>query len=472
MDGKMWFGIPGSYMAWVPCPQIDSVTQRNRYIERLQFENGGGDARRSAQYQMEYQLNIFDDAHTVDGVDVYNKFASGFYGDGLIYMAYPTNFETNVLPAARASPSLIEEGWANIATSKPTFGNTNVSSYRQPRRTPTWRITDQANTYTKSTFIAIPPTHTLNLGVSGLATGSGVVRVRPVNTDGSYAAPQELTLLSKSGSTRMNTTFAGSEFQAVEIYITRTDDSDIERFNLVPNPSFENDVVHWTGVEASLSQSLDESYYGEASALVVASSGGLITSDPMAVNSSTYTASAWLKGEVGKFVKIGIFQDPTAPGGSTFSDSLEMTGDWQRVSVTLELEDAVESAIIAISNATDLSSHSFYVDGVLFEESESLGQYFDGFSPSTPDVINSWVGSSGDSASVQTIKEFSTVSITSMMGQLHKTGGAVSLPQDHYTGEGSTGLMFADEALVETYTYMYPPLKAISTILVEVGAWR
>jgi hypothetical protein len=310
------------------------------------------------------------------------------------------------------------------------------------------------------------------LGVSGLATGSGVVRVRPVNTDGSYAAPQDLTLLSKSGSTRMNTTFDGSQFQAIEVYITRTDDSEIQRFNLVPNPSFETGVAGWTGVSASLSQSFDEYYYGNASALVGASSGGLITSDPIPVNSSTYTASAWVKGQVGKFVNIGIFQDPTAPGGSTFSDSLEMTGEWQRVSVTLELEDTVETVIIAISNATELSSHSFYVDGVLLEESESLGQYFDGSFQSTPDVTNAWSGEAGDSISVQTIKEFSTVSITSMMAQLHKTGGAVSLPSDHYTGEGSTGLMFVDEAFVETYTYMYPPLKGISTVLVEVGAWR
>lgn len=292
MANQMWFGIPGSHMQWVPCPSIDSVVQRNRYVERMQFENGGGDARRSAQYQMEYQFNFAGPAHEVEGIDAFNKFAQGFYGDGLIQLAHPANFETNMFPAAWASPGLIEQGWANIGSTAPTFANTNVTSYGQPSRTATWNVTQQAGTYTKSVTIAIPPTHTLHLGVSGVATGSGVVRVAPIDTDGNAGSVVSLTLLSKSNSTRMNTTFAGSSYQAVRVYITR----------------------------------------------------------------------------------------------------------------------------------------------------------------------------SADTAA--------TVSITSMMAQLYKTGTTPTLPTTHYQGEGSTGLMFVDDAIVETYSYMYPPRKGIATTLVEVGAWR
>jgi hypothetical protein len=291
---NLWFGIPGAHMQFVPCPSIDSAIQRNRYVERMQFENGGGDARRSSQYQMEYQFNVSGPAHEVEGIDAFNKFASGFYGDGLIHLAHPANFETNLFPAAWATPALIEQGWANIATPAPTFANTNVSNYGQPSRTATWNITDQRNTYTQSVTLVIPPTHTLHLGVSGVATGDGIVRVAPINVDGSNGTDVDLTLLSKSSSTRMNTTFAGSEFQAVRLYITR----------------------------------------------------------------KTGTA------------------------------------------------------------------------------------------------------------------ETSTVSITSMMAQLYKTGSTPTLPTAHYTGEGSTGLMFADDAIVETYSYMYPPRKGIATTLVEVEAWR
>jgi hypothetical protein len=291
---KLWFGIPGSHMQFVPCPSITSGIQRNRYVERMQFENGGGDARRSAQYQMEYQFNLSGPAHEVEGIDAFNRFASGFYGDGLIYLAHPANFETNLFPAAWATPALVEQGWANIATSTPTFANTNVSNYGQPPRTASWTITDQRNTYTQSATLVIPPTHTLHLGVSGVATGDGVVRVAPINVDGSNGTDVDLTLLSKSSSTRMNTTFSGSEFQAIRLYITRK-----------------------TGTAAT-----------------------------------------------------------------------------------------------------------------------------------------------------------STVSITSMMAQLYKTGTTPALPTSHYTGEGSTGLMFADDAIIENYYYMYPPRKGIATTLVEVEAWR
>jgi hypothetical protein len=294
MADKLWFGIPGSHMQFVPCPSIDSVVQRNRYVERMQFENGGGDARRSAQYQMEYQFNFSGPAHEVEGIDAFNKFAQGFYGDGLIQLAHPATFETNLFPAAWASPGLIEQGWANIGSTVPSFANTNVTSYGQPPRTATWDVTQQAGTFTKSVTIVIPPTHTLNIGASGVrpSGSTAVVRVVPIDTAGDAGTPVDLTLLSKSSSTRMNATFAGSSFQAVRVYITRT------------------------------------------------------------------TSAA------------------------------------------------------------------------------------------------------------------STISVTSMMAQLYKTGLTPALPTTHYQGEGSTGLMFVDDAIVETYSYMHPPRKGIATTLVEVGAWR
>lgn len=292
MASKMWFGIPGVHMQYVPCPLIGSTVTRKRYVERMQFENGGGDARRSAQYQMEYNFAFSGEAHAVDGIDAFNKFASGFYGDGLIHLAHPAAFETNLFPAAWATPALVEQGWKNIATAVPTFANTNTSSYGQPARTATWNVTDQPGLFTEKVTLVIPPTHTLHLGVSGVATGSGVVRVQPILADNTYGTEQDLALLSKSASTRMNTTFSGATYSAVQVYITRSADT------------------------------------------------------------------------------------------------------------------------------------------------------------------------------------VSTVSVTSMMAQLYKTGSTPTLPTTHYQGEGSTGLVFVDDAIVETYSYMFPPRKGISTTLVEVEAWR
>lgn len=445
---KMWFGIPGSHMQWVPCPSIDSVVQRNRYTERMQFENGGGDARRSAQYQMEYQFNFSGPAHEVEGIDVFNKFAQGFYGDGLIYLAHPAAYETNLFPAAWASPGLIEQGWANIGSTTPSFANTNTSSYGQPSRTATWNVTQQAGTYTKSVVIPIPPTHTLHLGVSGIATGSAVVRVDPILTNGSVGTAVDLTLLSKSASTRMNTTFSGATYQAIRVYSTRLFTT---RTNLVANPSFEVDTTGWTTSGGTFARVTTQAYVGTASLQLTANnSNGAIYDVSGVTASQTYTSSIWVKGTAGDTVQLELRERDSggATVGTTSGTITTLTGSWQRLTVTRTFGSTGVNARFIIRNISATSSPTYW-DAVQLEEGSLLRDYFEG-----------------------TIDDVSTLSITSMMAQLYTTGTTPTLPTNHYQGEGSTGLMFADDAIVETYSYMFPPRKGIATTLVEVGAWR
>lgn len=291
MSNQMWFGNT-THMQWVPCPLIDSTVSRKRYIERIQFENGGGDVTRSNQYQMEYSINVNGLAHELDGVDAFNKFASGFYGNGYVYMAYPAAYETNLFSASWATPGLIEQGWSNGFAATATFANTDSNSYNLPPRTATFPVNLSSGQYNKSFIIPIPPTHTLYIGATGYSTGTAKLRVVPITTSYALGTATDLTLISPSNATRMNASFAGSSYVAVQVYVTRT------------------------------------------------------------------TSAA------------------------------------------------------------------------------------------------------------------STISLTSLMARLYKTGITPDLTGNHYQGEGSTGLMFADDAIVENYSYMYPPRKGISTTLVEVEAWR
>lgn len=71
----------------------------------------------------------------------------------------------------------------------------------------------------RSSVLLIPPTQTLWLGFSGSSVGDAVIRVQPVNIDGSMPPPVSLTLLATSGSTRMNASFSGSTYSAVIIYL-------------------------------------------------------------------------------------------------------------------------------------------------------------------------------------------------------------------------------------------------------------
>lgn len=219
---KMWGGIPTKHMQWLPCPQISSPIVRSRYVETIEFENGGGDAVRSKQYRVEYPFEFAGLAHEVEGIDAFGKLASGFYGDGLMHFAHPANFQTNIFAAAWASPGLIEQGWTSIYANEPTFTDTASNSYSQPPRSAVFIVDTEVDAVGRKFTIAIPPSHTLHIGASGSATGTAVVRVRPINPDGAYATVTDLTLLSATGATRMNSTFSGSSYQAVEVYITRT----------------------------------------------------------------------------------------------------------------------------------------------------------------------------------------------------------------------------------------------------------
>ncbi len=291
----MWFGNDRKYQ-WVPAPLADAEGQNSFWVEEIKYQNGGGDAVRSVAFQKQYNFRFSALTKGAEELGVFNKFASGYYGEGLIHFADPYTFETNMLSPAWASPGLIEADWPNIHTTDPTFGDTASNVYDQPYRSATWPIhgaaatapTTEAGVFT----IPVPEGYTLHLGASGSATGDGKVYYQTVAADGTLGTPTALTLLSATSSTRLNTSIASTSAVAVRIFLGR---------------------------------------------------------------STTAT---------------------------------------------------------------------------------------------------------------------STVTLTSMMAQLWKTGVTPTLTGNHIPGEGHTGLMFQDQAMVETYAYINPPRKALSTSLIEVGAWR
>jgi hypothetical protein len=192
--------------------------------------------------------------------------------------------------------SQVVYSWTGTANASTSTAQYQYSMTGQPSRTATYSITTAANTPSTGAnhkfTVPIPPTHTLWLGASGTRTGTAVVQVRPIFPNGTYGPRSNLTLLSPTGSTRLNASFSGVTYQAVEVYLTRTDGS------------------------------------------------------------------------------------------------------------------------------------------------------------------------------------ASTITLSSIMAQLWRTGITPTLTGDHIPGEGHTGLEFADDANAETYVYIDPPRKALATTLVEVGAWR
>jgi hypothetical protein len=215
-------------MSLVPVPDTGMEGGSEGWSSTLLFGNGGADVVSSPAshrvYEMDWNLR---EASGASGLDIIKNYWQKVYGPGLIYWSDPGNHgASNLLDPVYSAPGLIELGHKNIYNTTPTYSNVTASAYGHPSRKATWDVTSAINTYPTDTrqisVVPIPADMTLHLGFSGAATGSAVVQVKPINLDGSYASVTNLTLLTDTASTRLNATFSGATYKAVEIYITRT----------------------------------------------------------------------------------------------------------------------------------------------------------------------------------------------------------------------------------------------------------
>jgi len=244
-DKKIWFGtlyetsLPGTSslyqnckMSWVPAPDTGMSAGTYGYSQLIEYENGGASVVSSAgthrRYDMDWNLQ---EASGAQGLDLIRQYQQKQWGNGLIFWANPMIFDQNVLAPALAAPALGELGY-DLAGPAPAAGVTQyyystLNNYDQPRRTARFsmpagiinRIPTGAN---HIQVVAIPPTHVLWLGFSGVTSTGATVAVRPINYDGSYASITQTTLLSPTGATRMNASFSGATYKAVEIFMTGT----------------------------------------------------------------------------------------------------------------------------------------------------------------------------------------------------------------------------------------------------------
>lgn len=224
MSKKLWFGIPGKKMAYLPAPNIESSMGNNYYFESIAFENGGADVRRSRASHKSYDFQVFSTMEEADGVNEYQRFYAGLYGDGLFYFSDPYVQKLNVVPTVWASPGLIEQGWPNISVVKPSFVDTPANAFNLPARSAVFDVesTDEVVGERFYATIPIPPEMTLYLGATGEATGGANVSVIPVLADGSDDSVEQLTLSGFSSDVRMGDVYDGATYQAVKVFLPTT----------------------------------------------------------------------------------------------------------------------------------------------------------------------------------------------------------------------------------------------------------
>ena len=178
------------------------------------------------------------------------------------------------------------------------------------------------------------------------------------------------------------------------------------RVNWVENPSFEVDIEKWTGTPgATLTRDTANYRSGVASLKVVNASASTVqySNLPLVAGSGFYTISAYVKLETGAttanyFIRQLQYENiggPTVATGNVGTQSLSVTGDWVRISGTINKAASANYLNFRIATSSTTSGDIFYVDDVMVEKGNTAGTYFDG-------DTGFWAGTAHDSFSGST----------------------------------------------------------------------
>jgi len=165
------------------------------------------------------------------------------------------------------------------------------------------------------------------------------------------------------------------------------------RTNLALNPSFEVDTLQWINAGGStIARATADAYVGTACVLHTSNTASASTylasnltsgGGRYSVTGTTVTLSAYVKSVTGlRPYEARIYwydaagTNITSTAGSTFATT---TTSWTRVWGTFVVPSTATTCTLTImTRGTGAIGDSAYIDAVLYEESASLGSYFDG----------------------------------------------------------------------------------------------
>lgn len=159
------------------------TAQHNSYVDVFEKQNAGRAVVRSNRYSKTYNINVDGLTQDLDGISVYNKYATGMYGNLDIHFFDEYAGKTNHLGLGWSAPGLVELGWKNIGTGTPTYANVTANTWNLPIRKATWTITTAANAtpLTDSTIpfhvIAVPAGYDMNMSMNGNGTGTAGITI-------------------------------------------------------------------------------------------------------------------------------------------------------------------------------------------------------------------------------------------------------------------------------------------------------
>lgn len=194
----LWFGTI-ERSNWFQTPNSGADTSPSGWNSEGTLLNGGASVFSSWGSAKNYVFE-WSNSSAPEVSQKMKSYADGSYGRGLLYFQIPNTYETNVLPAAVADPSMAigYEGNSLVYGIEPTSLPTSASVNDLPVAGATYSLLGIAAGFrgtAEAIYVPIPEGYTLMLGAFYASSGTGGVFVTEQLNTGGTGATTRLTQL-------------------------------------------------------------------------------------------------------------------------------------------------------------------------------------------------------------------------------------------------------------------------------------
>lgn len=214
---KVWFGNINQ-ASYVEAPEAGMDADFVGVEDKLQFLSGGAHVTLSESTHREFNMSWATKPKA--SLNFLTQYRNGVYGTGLLY--WVDVFASNHFPPHVARPELSVQGWPSLVSQANRGTRVAVTSATGMPKFGAQYTLNPNIPVTREHVLLIPSDKELAFGISATVTGSAVVRMQRVKLDGTLETLTSVTLLSPTGTTRINTVVSGATYKAVRLYITNT----------------------------------------------------------------------------------------------------------------------------------------------------------------------------------------------------------------------------------------------------------
>ena len=210
---KMWFGTLDR-MQWIDTPLSGADGSPEGWSADGTNLNGGGFALHSWGSHKNYVYE-WRESSSRKAAQLMKSYRDGSFGRGLLYFVEPTTYDTNLLPARWAAPSMAcsDEGATMVYGLEPDAVAVSGGAVNElPVKAAYYDLVNTDDGYRgdqDTVFIPIPEGYTLHLGAFHAVTGSGKMYATPVLSTGALDTPVVLTEVAVAATSVVPDTFSG-----------------------------------------------------------------------------------------------------------------------------------------------------------------------------------------------------------------------------------------------------------------------